>query len=237
MRILLACLTLLLCWSGKPESGRLSEWMDLHRKAVNAEALEAMKSVRKMGIMTFGTNQVPFTSYQKGINFRLEQRFGNMDMVSILNKDGAWKENPWNKGKVEVLGGGELRKLKEMAMSGGLLINGEAFGYKLRLAKEDSLGKDHPVVQVDCGDGSYYKVHLNPETYLVDKRIFYQKAEGRNTKVETVVKKYMTQGGVQFPSMLDETFQGEPMASYSVVAIDTRLDLDLNLFKKPNGGE
>lgn len=237
MRALLTLSLLLLLGAGKPDGSQLDKWLEQHAKAVNAEALQAMKSVRKVGIMTFGTNQVPFTSYQKGKLFRLEQTFGDKQMVSILNEEGAWKTNPWNDFQLEPVKGGELRKLRELAMSGGLLLDGEKFGYKLSLTKEDSLGHDHPVIKVDCSEGSYYKVHLDPETWLISKSIFHEKTDGRSTRVATTITKYKEQGGVQFPSMLEETFQGEAMASYSVIGIDTRLDLDLNLFKTPDGRE
>ena len=157
-------------------------------------------------------------------------------MFSVLNEEGAWKLNPWDNNKIEKLGGGELRKLKELSMSGGVLIDGERFGYTASLKEEDA-AKDHPVVHVDCGNNAYYKVHLNPETYLIDKTIFHQSADGRNTKVELIIKEYSEFGKVQFPSEVREFFQGEALASYSIISIDTRLDLDLKLFKTPDGGE
>lgn len=236
MRILCACFLICLFYSGTPANSSLEDLIALHKQAVNAEALAEMKSVRKVGMMNFGTNQVPFTSYQKGNNFRLEQRFGGLDMFSVLNEEGAWKLNPWDGNKIEKLGGGELRKLKELSMSGGILIDGERFGYTASLKKEDE-SKDHPVIHVDCGENAYYKVHLNPESYLIDKTIFYESANGRNTKVELIIKEYAEFGKVKFPSEVREFFQGEALASYSIISIDTRLDLDLKLFKTPDGGE
>lgn len=210
----------------------LAELLTKHHKYVDVKKYEKIETIKKTGIIKRGSIDFPFTSYQKGSSFRLEEKFGDKTAISVFNDKKAWKTTPWKPDEVVELGGKELVELKELSLAAGVLVGFESLGYEASLL-ETKETEPNAQIRLSVTDKSWYIVWLNKTTGVIDAWDFHDKSTGRKTKVRTELGESMEYKGVQFPAMLKKKVGGKVMTAISTNTIETNINISDKLFKKP----
>lgn len=201
----------------------------------NLQAIQSIKSAAQielsMGGQTMSASMKELIVYPDKQRQEMQMPFGKM--VQVLNRDQGWAQRPQG---VVALNASQLTEMKKSLMRDPFLLlrMAEKESYTVQsLGEEKANRKAYKVLLITNGDELSIKHFLNPQTYLIEKRVYQGNIMGRPAKLEEVFSDYHEVSGIKVPFALTTFADGQKFADGTVTDVQINATVDPSVFEKP----
>lgn len=201
----------------------------------NLQAIQSIKSAAQielsMGGQTMSASMKELIVYPDKQRQEMQMPFGKM--VQVLNRDQGWAQRPQG---VVALNASQLTEMKKSLMRDPFLLlrMAEKESYTVQsLGEEKANRKAYKVLLITNGDELSIKHFLNPQTYLIEKRVYQGNIMGRPAKLEEVFSDYREVSGIKIPFALTTFADGQKFLEGTFTEVQINPAIDPALFEKP----
>jgi hypothetical protein len=212
----------------------LNQILDNYYKAGNYDKLQNVNSI----IMTGNIVQQDLMPV-KIVRVRPDKymmQFDVADMTAYQVYDGqtAWMTTPWTgKAAPQVMPPERATDLKNRADMDGVLFNWKEKGHSLELAGKDTVdGRMAYKIKVIRKDGGIEYNVIDTATFMLQKRISFRKAGGKEVTIENFYRDYRTVDGIPF-AFIVETNNAGRINEIQLETVELNRTVDLKSFTMP----
>jgi hypothetical protein len=219
----------------KAQDMKLEDVLDKYFRVNGFNQLQGVQTVIMNG--TLVQNDVMPVKIVKKRPDKYLMEFDVADITGYQVFDGktAWMTAPWTGNpKPQLMNEERAGDLKNRADFDGLLFDWKVKGHSAELVGMDSIAK-MPVYKIklirkDKGIEYYF---IDPQGYLLQKRVYYRIVRGKETEVENYFRDYRKVEGVIFPFMIEATMGGQPYSSIQYDSIEMNVPVEDKIFQMP----
>ncbi len=164
-------------------------------------------------------------------------QFDVQDVTAWQAWDGkmAWMTAPWTGNpKPQPMAADRAGEMKARADFDGLLFNWKSKGHVVELAGRDTVENAVTYkLKVTRSDGGTEYLFLDPETFVISKRMYYRMSRGKEVVMEIYFRDYRPVQGILYSFTQDTHFGGQPYNSLQLDAVELNLPVDEKIFNMP----
>ncbi len=212
----------------------LNQILDSYYKAGNFDKLQKVNSI----IMTGNIVQQDLMPV-KIVRVRPDKymmQFDVADLTAYQVYDGqtAWMTTPWTgKAAPQVMPPERATDMKNRADIDGILFNWKEKGHSLELAGKDTVdGRIAYKIKVIRKDGGIEYNIIDTATFMLQKRISFRKAGGKEVTIENFYRDYRKVDGIPF-AFIVETNNAGRINEIQLETVELNRTVDLKSFTMP----
>lgn len=218
------------------QAQNLDQILKDHYKASGHEKMTKIKTMTKIGKMTYVTAGIEstITMYQARPNkLRMEANLMGSKVIQTYNGTTGWMYAPAMGVAVpQEMGAEELKAVLQQAKFESQLWNYQENGSSVELEGSSEDGSAHKVKMTQM-DGEVFTFLIDKKTFLMTGIIVMQMMGGAEAEIVSTMKDFKAVKGIQTPHYTSTKMNGELVVTMAIETIEYNKEIDPALFEKP----
>lgn len=228
--------------SGAARAQTAEEILGKYYRAVGAEKLRAVKTVRMVGTTTLPVVGNAAFRFERMRPAAVRQEITVQDQTAVQAFDGktAWSFAPFlGQTKPQILPEEAAAEAKASDDFDGPLVDWKAKGSAVELLGEGKFGeKDAWMLKVTPKEGPAQTFYLDAATFLPVRMATEVETQGQTVPVEVLFRDYRDVSGIQFPFEMESRAVGEPSGQIvKFETIEVNVPFEASRFAPPADAE
>jgi outer membrane lipoprotein-sorting protein len=218
----------------------VNDILTLYFQTIGQDKLLKTNTYVTKGVMFQGSTEITYTSYNKRpMNYRLEAKFPNMEVVTVFNGDSGWVINPLTGSSyAQPMEIDDIERSKLQADYDGMFYDYEKKGYTVEFIDKESVDFiEAYVLQLTTPNDDIITAYIDVEANVILKTTSHIMVDDAQEDYEVYYKDYKYVNNILMPYKIEMNVNGKLETRMVVSEITFNVEIPDSMFQMPGSSD